>query len=134
MTASALVTAAMAAQAPFGERIYLALCLVLLGAVLVTMGRMGARRALAPNALFGIRTKRTLSSDRVWYEVHAAAAPWSLAAGVVAFIGIIPVLLLEEDLSVSAVLVGVCASVVVLSVGAVRALRRVAAPGEETDR
>ncbi|MGW5262457.1 SdpI family protein [Microbispora sp. NPDC004025] len=134
MTASALVTAAVEAQTPFLERVYPAVCLVVLGAVLVAMGRMGARRTLAPNALLGIRTRRTMASERVWYDVHALAAPWSLAAGLVALIGIIPVLLLEGPFSPLAMLASVGTSIVILSVGTVHALRRVPAAEPEADR
>lgn len=134
MTAPALVTMAADAQAPFAERVYLAACLVVLGAVLVTLGRMGARRTLAPNALFGIRTKRTMRSEQVWYEVHAIAAPWMFAAGFIAIIGIIPVLLLGEDFLLLTVLLSVGTSVVIMVAGAVHALRKVPAPERKADR
>lgn len=42
------------------------------GGVPLTMGRLGARRALAPNAFSGIRTTRGAT---VWYEMRAQTAP-----------------------------------------------------------
>ncbi|MBX6382857.1 MAG: SdpI family protein [Microbispora sp.] len=134
MTAPVLVPLAADAQISLAERIYLAACLVVLGAVLVTLGRMGARRTLMPNALFGIRTRRTMRSERVWYEVHAVAAPWMLTAGFVAFIGIIPVLLLREDFVFLTMLLSVGTSLVITVVGAVGAQRRVTAPERQADR
>lgn len=133
MTASALAGAAAQAQATVGERVLPATCLVVLGVVFTMMGRMGARRTLAPNALFGIRTKRTTRSEHVWYEVHAAAAPWALAAGVVAFAGIIPILLLPEDFVLLALLLSVGVSVTLLLAGTFHALRRIPDP-EDADR
>lgn len=126
MTGTALIVAAADAATPLGIRIYLAVVLAILSGVLFTMGRMGARRTLRPNALFGIRTRRTMSSDEIWYEAHALAAPWSLAAGFVALIGVVPVLLLSDDLLYVVLLLSVMTSTVILVLGSIIAVRQAA--------
>lgn len=124
MTGIVLIAAAADAPISPAERIYFAAVLAILGGVFLAMGRMGARRTLKPNALFGIRTRRTMRSEEIWYEAHALAAPWSLAAGFVALIGAVPVLLLEDDILFIILTLSLITSTVILSVGSIIAVRR----------
>ncbi|WP_457638050.1 SdpI family protein [Oceanithermus sp.] len=54
-----------------------------MGVIFFTLGRKAARGELKPNHLVGLRTARTLASEEAWYRVHARAAPFWVAAGVV---------------------------------------------------
>ena len=52
-----------------------------MGALFIALGRRAARGELRPNHLVGLRTARTLASEKEWYRVHARAAPVWMAAG-----------------------------------------------------
>ena len=51
------------------------------------MAWLGTRERLPRNAIFGIRTSSTTSSEAAWYAAHKAAAPHSYVAAVVFLAG-----------------------------------------------
>ena len=51
------------------------------------MGWMGSRKTLPRNAIFGIRTSSTTTSDDAWKAAHRAAAPYSYGSATVFLAG-----------------------------------------------
>lgn len=74
---------------PLGAFVSMMGSLLLMAAVLVVMGVLGARRRIRPNEFFGIRTSYTRSSEFAWYTVHELAARWSVVAGLVCLPGLV---------------------------------------------
>ena len=65
------------------ETIVLSLLLVLGGAAMILVAWLGSQRRLPLNAVVGIRTRTTMSSERAWYAAHrAAAGPLGFGGGV----------------------------------------------------
>lgn len=62
-------------------RIVMGTVLTLAGFALVWVARAGADGRLQRNPLVGIRTARTLSSDRAWMAAHQAGATATEAGG-----------------------------------------------------
>ncbi|WP_246062260.1 SdpI family protein [Haloactinospora alba] len=102
-------------------------------ALTVLMAWAGATGRLAPNPFLGIRTSRTRASERAWYHVHRAAAPWCVVASVVLAAGTVAPLFLGNGMAQAAVFLGASALyLLVLCAGVVRAGRTVPPedPGE----
>jgi uncharacterized membrane protein len=59
------------------------LSVVLVGAGVLTAATGAAMRRVGPNRLIGIRTRRTLSSPRVWEQTHRVAGVLFIAAGAI---------------------------------------------------
>lgn len=64
-----------------------AVVLVLMGAVLVALGRLGRSGRLKRNAFAGVRTRATMSSDEAWDAAQRASAGYTIVAGWGAAVG-----------------------------------------------
>ena len=58
--------------------------LVVVGVVVLAVGRGAARGSIPVNAAMGIRTAATMASEPAWRAGHGAAGPWLIAASVTA--------------------------------------------------
>ncbi|WP_230479943.1 SdpI family protein [Nocardiopsis kunsanensis] len=77
-------------------------------------------------AAFGIRTKRTLESERAWYHVHRSAAPWlTISAGILLAGALVPFFTGTGAAQFTAIMVGCVLYVGVLCTGAIRAHRTI---------
>lgn len=109
---------------PLASLILTALSMAGASVVLVLMGVRGARRTLAPNDFFGIRTRFTRSSDAAWYTVHEAAARSTILAGALFLpAAILPPLLSEPSWYIAAILIPTTVGTALLLLGSWRAHR-----------
>lgn len=107
----------------------LAAVAITLGATAVLtflLGYWGGKEQLAPNAAFGIRTKRTLENERAWYHVHRSAAPWlTVSAGLLLAGAVAPFFIGAGAAQFTAIMAGCVLYVGVLCAGAIRAHRTI---------
>lgn len=62
------------------------------GIIFILVGIPLMRRSIAPNTLYGYRTRRTLSDPAVWYEVNAVSGKHLSILGVIlVIVGVIGV-------------------------------------------
>jgi hypothetical protein len=47
------------------------------------------RRRVKPNSVYGLRTAKTLSNERIWYDANAYAGRMLLRAGIVGLVGVV---------------------------------------------
>jgi len=107
----------------------LAAVAIALGATAVLtflLGYWGGKERLAPNAAFGIRTKRTLENEQAWYHVHRNAAPWlTISAGLLLAGAVAPFFIGTGAAQFTAIMVGCVLYAGVLCTGAIRAHRTI---------
>ncbi|HEU5195224.1 MAG TPA: SdpI family protein [Methylomirabilota bacterium] len=82
-----------------------------------------ALRKIPRNRLYGVRTRRTLADDRVWYETNAYGGRCLMAASAVAILMVGILYVLTPLTGDALVLAGVAALVVPSLVAAVLAVR-----------
>ncbi|HEX8843015.1 MAG TPA: SdpI family protein [Pyrinomonadaceae bacterium] len=69
------------------------------GVVLVALGATGALGKVPPNKWFGMSTAKTLSDDKIWYDVHRIAGRGMLIAGGLLCVAALALFLLWEEMS-----------------------------------
>lgn len=66
------------------------------GAALIALGIPLLNERVPPNVVYGFRTKKTLSDEKIWYAVNRAAGKDMIAAGSVVIMSSLLVLLFGE--------------------------------------
>jgi hypothetical protein len=99
------------------------------GVLLMGLGVPLARRRIAPNGLYGLRCRETLSDAAVWYEANAVQGRGhvALGAGLLALAGGLPLLGISPQGHALVCLVWLVVGVLALCVGGVASARRMAA-------
>ena len=116
----------MQEQVPFAVALGIGALLAGTGLAVALLTRRAADGRLRRNALAGIRTRATLSSDEAWRTGHAAARGLSDAAGVVFVLSGLAVVAVRDAAGFAVVaLVGAVLGTVLLLVAAWRAGRAV---------
>ena len=109
---------------PLVVRVLIGLLLVGAGAVVSAVNRRAADGRLGRNAVAGIRLHATMRSDAAWRAGHSAAqGPSDASAAVLAVSGLLAVGARDGPWFAGVVLVGAHVALVVLLVGARRAVR-----------
>lgn len=86
---------------------FLAVVMLVSGAVLCYIGFRSARGQLPRNRFAGVRTSATMRSDEAFEVGNRAAAPLTIVAGVVAVLGAVSLVLLSQSLAGISLGVGV---------------------------
>ena len=71
--------------------------LVIIGSLIVAVGRAGRRGMLTPDAKVGIRTATTTASDEAWYTAHEVAGRWISFGGWAITIGGLIIMLSQPE-------------------------------------
>jgi uncharacterized membrane protein len=101
------------------------LALVVSGVVLIGLGIPLVRGRVRRNIVYGYRTRRTMSDDRIWYPVNMMLGLWLVWAGALAaVIGVLLLLLRNSDDAARLVLgIGIIALLLCLAMGIYRGWR-----------
>jgi uncharacterized membrane protein len=97
--------------------------MIVLGALVITIGVLGWLGRLPRNRLAGVRTPTTLRSDSTFRVGNRAAGPATTLAGVLAIASGVTALLLPADDVASCVFVGAILLMVLVLIGAVQGVR-----------
>jgi uncharacterized membrane protein len=89
----------LAEKGATGAALWMLLMAGVAGALLVVVGVPLALRKVPPNKWYGLRTRRTLSDERAWYDVNRIAAQGMVIVGVVLTVASLVLFLLAEELS-----------------------------------
>ena len=109
--------------------------LVIAGVVLIAVGVPMVAGKIGRNRLYGYRTSRTLSDDRIWYPVNALSGIWLIWAGLLAFVvGLLLLIFRNRDGAAELVLIiGVPALIACLVIGIYRGWKLAIAIDQQID-
>ena len=101
------------------------LALLAIGIVFIGLGIPLVRGRVRRNVVYGYRTRRTMSDDRIWYPVNMMLGLWLIWAGALAaVIGVLLLLLRNSDDAARLVLgIGIIALLLCLAMGIYRGWR-----------